>query len=89
MRRPSRPVSNIRASRLLHQRIPELHPGPKLSIPQDLAGRRLFVFERAAGVNYGTSLVWLARYDEYELTLFATYVHQNMLILSSCVSLIR
>ena len=46
-----RPVYNIRASRLLHHRIPVLHPGPKLSIPQDLAGRRLFVFERAEGVN--------------------------------------
>lgn len=46
-----RPVSTIRASRLLHHHIPVLHPGPKLSIPQDLAGRRLFVFERAEGVN--------------------------------------
>lgn len=41
-----RPVSNIRASRLLHHRIPVLHPSSKLSIPQDLTGRRLFVFER-------------------------------------------
>lgn len=38
-------------TRLLHHRIPVLHPGPKLSIPQDLAGRCLFVFERAEGVN--------------------------------------
>lgn len=46
-----RPESNIRVSRLLHYRIPILHPGPKLSIPRDLAGRRLFVFEKAEGVN--------------------------------------
>lgn len=46
-----RRVRNIRASRLLDHRIPVLHPGPKLSIPQDLAGRCLFVFERAEGVN--------------------------------------
>lgn len=41
----------IRASRLLYYRAPVQHPGPRLDIPQDLAGRRLFVFERAEGVN--------------------------------------
>jgi len=38
---------------------------------------------------YGTSSVRLARYDEYKLTLFAPYAHHDMLILSSCVSLMN
>ena len=42
---------DIRASRLLYYRVPLQHQGPRLSIPSDLAGRRLFVFERAEGVN--------------------------------------
>lgn len=46
-----REVCVIRASRLLYRRIPVLHAGPMLSMPQDLAGRRLFVSERAEGVN--------------------------------------
>jgi len=46
-----RTESDIRASRLLYHRVPVLHPGPKLFIPQDLAGRRLFLFEKAEGVN--------------------------------------
>ncbi|RDW86613.1 uncharacterized protein DSM5745_03255 [Aspergillus mulundensis] len=39
----------IRASRLIYHRVPVLHPGPNRSIPLDLAGRRLFVFEKAEG----------------------------------------
>jgi len=27
------------------------HDGPKLDLPQDIAGRRLFLFERAEGEN--------------------------------------
>lgn len=46
-----RTESDIRASHLLYHRVPVLHPGPKLSIPRDLAGRRLFLFEKAEGVN--------------------------------------
>lgn len=46
-----RTESDIRTSRLLYHRVPALHPGPKLVIPQDLAGRRLFLFEKAEGVN--------------------------------------
>lgn len=42
---------NIWASCLLYHHIPILHPGPKLSIPQDLASCRLFMFEKAEGVN--------------------------------------
>lgn len=40
----------IRSSRLLYSRVPVQHPGPKLTIlPQDLSGRRLFVFEKSGG----------------------------------------
>ena len=39
----------ILASRLLYHRIPVQHPGPRLLIPQDIMGRRLFVFEKANG----------------------------------------
>ena len=45
------PESDIRASHLLYSRAPVKHPGLKLTIPLDLTGRRLFVFERAEGVN--------------------------------------
>ncbi|KAL9024459.1 MAG: hypothetical protein Q9196_006500, partial [Gyalolechia fulgens] len=44
----------IRASHLLYHRAPEQNPGPRLTIPRDLNGRRLFVFERAEGRN----IVW-------------------------------
>jgi hypothetical protein len=40
---------NILASRLLYHRIPVQHVGPRLDHPQDIAGRRLFLFERAEG----------------------------------------
>lgn len=46
-----RPESDIRASHLLYYRAPIKHPGPRLAIPLDLTGRRLFVFEKAEGVN--------------------------------------
>ncbi|KAG5749517.1 hypothetical protein H9Q69_008737 [Fusarium xylarioides] len=41
----------VRISRLLYSRIPIQHPGSMFAIPQDLAGRRLFVFESSAGSN--------------------------------------
>ena len=43
--------TDIRASHLLYHRIPVQYPGPRLVIPQQLSGRRLFVFERAQGLN--------------------------------------
>lgn len=46
-----RSESDIRASRLLYYRVPVQHPGPRLAIPSDLTGRRLFVFEKAEGMN--------------------------------------
>ncbi|KAK3377207.1 3-hydroxybutyryl-CoA dehydratase [Lasiosphaeria ovina] len=45
------PEPLIRSSRLLYSRAPVQHLGPKLAIPQDLNGRRLFVFEKSEGVN--------------------------------------
>lgn len=46
-----RPESDIRASHLLYYRAPVKRPGPRLAIPLDLTGRRIFVFERAEGVK--------------------------------------
>jgi len=40
---------NILASRLLYHRIPVQHVGPRLDLPQDIAGRHLFLFERTEG----------------------------------------
>ncbi|KAL8354468.1 hypothetical protein RB601_004051 [Gaeumannomyces tritici] len=42
---------NVLASRLLYHRIPLQRDGPRLDRPKDIMGRRLFVFERAAGEN--------------------------------------
>jgi len=44
-----RSEANILVSRLLYHRIPVQHDGPKLDRPQDIAGRRLFLFEKAEG----------------------------------------
>lgn len=46
-----RSEANIQTSRLLYYRMPRRNPGPRFATPQDLTGRRLFVFERAEGVN--------------------------------------
>ena len=40
---------NILASPLLYHRIPAQHAGPRLDLPQDIAGRHLFLFERTEG----------------------------------------
>jgi hypothetical protein len=40
---------NILASRLLYHRIPVQYVSPRLDLPQDIAGRHLFLFERAEG----------------------------------------
>lgn len=42
---------NILVSRLLYHHIPGQHVGPKLGIPGDIAGCRLFLFARAEGEN--------------------------------------
>ncbi|OBT73570.1 hypothetical protein VF21_07633 [Pseudogymnoascus sp. 05NY08] len=41
----------ILVSHLLYHRIPVQHASPRIHIPQDILGRRLFVFERAEGEN--------------------------------------
>lgn len=41
----------ILVSCLLYHRIPMQHVSPRIHIPQDILGRRLFVFERAEGEN--------------------------------------
>lgn len=46
-----RAAPDIQTSRLLYHRVPILYPGPKNSLPKDLAGRRLFLFEKAEGVD--------------------------------------
>ena len=46
-----RPVSEILASHLLYHRLPVQYPSPRLHLPQDIAGRALFLFERAQGEN--------------------------------------
>lgn len=42
---------NILASRLLYYRIPIKHEGPSIGRPKDIAGRRLFLFQRSEGDN--------------------------------------
>ena len=42
---------SILASRLPYHRIPVQHVGPRLETPQNIAGRRLFLFERVEGEN--------------------------------------
>jgi hypothetical protein len=46
-----RSESDILASRLLYYRIPLLHVGPRLDLPQDIAGRHSYLFEKAEGEN--------------------------------------
>jgi hypothetical protein len=46
-----RSESDIRASHLLYFRAPKQHPCPRLAMPVDLAGRRLFLFQKEEGVN--------------------------------------
>lgn len=41
----------ILASRLLYNRIPAQHVGPRLGPPPDIMGRRLFLFEKTEGEN--------------------------------------
>jgi hypothetical protein len=46
-----RKESDIRVSRLLYSRLPSQYPNPRINIPLDLGGRRLFVFQKSEGVN--------------------------------------
>lgn len=58
----------ILASRLLYHRIPMQHVGPRLDLPQDIAGRRLFLFQRAEGENN----VWWNLSLEEKVRTYAT-----------------
>jgi hypothetical protein len=42
--------ASILASRLLYYRVP-VHVPPQINVPQDIAGRSLFLFERSEGEN--------------------------------------
>ncbi|KAL2066784.1 hypothetical protein VTL71DRAFT_1208, partial [Oculimacula yallundae] len=55
----------IRASTLLYYRVPVQNPPPRDTIPEDLTGRRLFVFKRAEGVNN----VWTSLTADNKLAL--------------------
>ncbi|KJA25526.1 hypothetical protein HYPSUDRAFT_64707 [Hypholoma sublateritium FD-334 SS-4] len=64
-------VPDILASRLLYYRIPVQNIGPRLDLPEDIAGRRLFVFERAEGENN----VWYDLSPEGKASLLAQSAH--------------
>ncbi|TVY40114.1 hypothetical protein LSUB1_G003599 [Lachnellula subtilissima] len=57
----------IMTSRLLHYRVPVQHVGPKLEVPQDIAGRRLFLFERTEGEKN----VWKDLSSQHKANLLA------------------
>lgn len=61
---------SILASRLLYYRIPQQHVGRGLGHPQDIAGRRLLVFERAEGENN----VWRGLSPEEKVRLHIHYL---------------
>lgn len=74
-----RSESNIMASRLLYHRIPVRHDGPRFDIPQDISGRRLFLFERTEGeIN-----VWWDLNPEEKVR---AYVSHLLPIQSNCVN---
>ena len=62
-----RPVSQILASHLLYHRLPVQYPSPRLLLPQDIAGRGLFLFERAQGENN----IWRDLSEEQKVRAYA------------------
>ncbi|KAM0800334.1 3-hydroxybutyryl-CoA dehydratase [Usnea florida] len=62
-----RPVSQIRVSHLLYHRLPVQYPSPRLHLPQDIMGRRLFLFQRGQGENN----VWCDLSEEGKACLLA------------------
>ena len=73
---------NILASRLLYHRIPVQHVGPRLNVPQDILGRRLFLFERAEGENN----VWYDLSPEEKVRTYANHLLRS--IQFSCANLL-
>ncbi|KAI0103754.1 3-hydroxybutyryl-CoA dehydratase [Nemania sp. FL0031] len=59
--------NNILASRLLYHRIPVQHVSPRLDRPQNIEGRRLFLFEKAEGENN----IWWDLSPEQKASLLA------------------
>ena len=62
-----RPVSQIRVSHLLYHRLPVQYPTPRLHLPQDIMGRRLFLFQREQGENN----VWWDLSEEEKVRAYA------------------
>ena len=62
-----RPVSQIRVSHLLYHRLPVQYPTPRLHLPQDIIGRRLFLFQRGQGENN----VWWDLSEEEKVRAYA------------------
>ena len=63
-----RSAPQVMASRLLYHRIPVQHVAPKLDVPRDITGRRLFLFRRSEGENG----VWLHLSAEEKVRACAT-----------------
>ena len=62
---------NILASHLLYHRIPVKHVCPRLDRPQDIAGRRLFLFEKAEGENN----VWYDLSPGEKVRVYVSYLN--------------
>jgi hypothetical protein len=69
---------NILTSRLLYHRIPVQHVGPRLDVPQDIAGRRLLLFERAEGENN----IWYDLSPEEKVRAYVSHLLRS--IQSNC-----
>ena len=61
---------NILAPRLLYYRVPMQHVGPRRDLPRDIAGRRLFVFERTEGENN----MWWDLSPEEKVRVYVNYL---------------
>lgn len=72
---------NILASHLLYHRIPVQHAGPKLDVPQNIAGRRLFLFERTEGEKN----IWLDLSPDEKVRACGSHLRRS--IQSGCVIL--
>ena len=62
---------NILASHLLYHRIPVQHVCPRHDRPQDIAGRRLFLFEKAEGENN----VWYDLSPGEKVRVYVSYLN--------------
>lgn len=74
---------NILVSRLLYHRIPVEHVGHRLDPPQDIAGRRLFVFEKAEGEK---DIWWELKADE-QVRAYFIHVTRSFQLLALIFSL--